>query len=579
MTLGIWTASGDAGWADDLAVLRDLGGVPVGSEGALSTLSSQLVTLMPVGSRLLRAGLLGVVALSCCAWLFYGLLRDLLDTHEAFALNPLLALIGCQLWATDPDTLAGVARIGGPAISLLVILAGLRVMRDLSDARAFSVLGALIALSAAESHAAGAVLAAAFGVRVLAAGRRLSPPFLHAWLAGLCAMFAVCCGWRWLRPLAAPGALDLGFDTPPGLLETQEASMDGVLAFAQGLSDLWLTRLGVVTLFLGLAGAVWASLRSAELRRAIAPWGFIAALGGSLPLPIFASRPEWLALLGLASSLGVVAFVPVALRATVGWLWSCRLPFARPASVLVLTFAITAVLQHVDEQTLEEPAPALAAESWTEEALGKLPPRSLVLVQTPALALRLMAARVLWGERPDVLLVPAPFLSSGAFMERLLAAEPELSPLLRQLTVHGVADEYSLCQLADLRPVMVELDPAWETRLLEHLRPEPMWLAFSPHALGRSERREGMALSHAAFRHVWHAEPGKDPSTRRALAASASHQAVLLAALGDRKDALRLLRIARRFDPEDPLALELGVRLEQTSRGRIAINDLFGPVK
>jgi hypothetical protein len=579
LVLGVWTASGDAGWADDLAVLRDLGGVPVGSEGVLSTVSSQLIRLMPVGGQLLRASLLGVIALSACAWLSYGLIRDLLDTHEPFALNPLLALIGSQLWATDPETLADASRLGGPAIPLLVMLAGLHAMRELSDARAFSLVGVLIALAAAENHAAGVVLGVAFGVRVLCAGRRLRPSFVHAWLAGLCGTLALCCGWRVLRPFAALGDIDLGFDTPLALVAPKEAPLDGVLAFTEALSDLWLARLGVVTLLLALAGAVWVSLRSSELRRAVAPWSFIAALGGSLPLSIFASRPQWLELLALASSLGVVVFVPLALRASVGWLWSCRLPFARPASVLAITFAVTVVLQHVDELTLAEPVLPLAAESWTEEALGNVPPRSLVLVQTPALALRLMAARVLRGERPDVIVVPAPFLSSGAFMERLLALEPELSPLLRQLTVHGVADEYSLSRLSDLRPLFVELDAAWDTRLLEHLRPEAMWFSFSPHALGASERREGMARSHAALQRVWHAAPSKDPMTRRALAASASQQAVLLAALGDRRDALRSLRIVSRLEPQDPLVLELGSRIDQTLRGRVAINDLLGSAK
>lgn len=579
LILGIWSANGHAGWLDDLAVLRDLGGVPVGSEGVLSTVSTQLITLLPVGGQSLRASLIGVVALSACSWLFYGLLRDFLDAHEPFGQSPLLALIGCQLWATDPDTLADATRMGSPAVALLVILAGLRAMRDLSDARAVSLLGALIALAAAESHAAGVMLAAAFGAAVLASRGRLSPACLHAWLGGLCTMSVLCCGWRVLGPLAVPGDVDLGFETPPGLVASKEVTVDGAFAFAQGLSELWLARLGVVTLLLGLAGAAWALLRSAELRRAVAPWALIAALGGLLPLSIFASRPQWLALFSLASSLSIILFVPLALRAGVGWLWSCRLPFARPAGVLAITFAITLVLSHVDELTCAEPTPALAAESWTEEALGKLPPRSLLLVRTPALAMRLMAARVLSGERPDVVVVPAPFLSSGAYMERLLTLEPELSPLLRQLTVHGVADEYSLCRLADLRPVFVELDPAWDTRLLEHLRPEPTWLGFSPHALGASERQEGMARSYAAIRRLRQANPGKDPTTSRALASSASDQAVLLAALGDRGDARRLLRVVRRLEPADPLALELGARLDQTSRGRVAINHLLEPAK
>lgn len=574
LILGIWTATSDSAWAGDLSVLRDLGGLPVGSEGLLSTLATQLVTSVPVGGRLLRAGLLGVIALAACGWLSYGLIRDLLDAHEPFALNPLLALIGCQLWAIDPDTLGETSRIGGPALALLIILASLRSMRDLSDARVFPLLGALTALGAAENHAAGVVLALTFGVRVMAAGRRLKPVLLHGWLTGLFATTAVCWGWRASRPWLTRGEIDLGFAAPARLV-IEEVPVDGIVAWVQRLPELWLERLGPVTLCLALAGFVWVLLRSAELRRAMAPWLFMAGLAGLLPLAPITAHAPWLALLALSSTLGIAPFVALALVVAVRGLWACRLPFARPASVLAVSFALTLVLQHLDELAPAEAASALAAESWTEEAFGTLPPRSLILVQTPAVALRLLAARVLDGARPDIVIVPAPFLSSGAFMEQLLGREPELSPLLRQLTVHGLADEYSLSGLADVRPVFVELDPRWDARLLEHLRPEPMWLGFAPHALGAAERRAGVERSQAALRRMWRARARLDAATKNVVAASARDQAALLAALGARKDARRLLRVALRLNPAEPLARDLAARLDQARRGRVAIQDLL----
>lgn len=574
LVLGVWGASGEPTWADDLALMRDLGGVPVGSDGVLSTAASQLIALLPVGGRLLRASWLGAVALAACGWLFYELLRDLLDAHEPFGLNPLLALLGCQLWVLDPQTLLAASRVGGPALALLVMLCCLRVTRDLSDARAFPLAGGLIALCAAENHAAGAILALAFSVRVFSAGDRLKPAQLHAWLGGFFSVAAVCASWRALRAFSLGAGLDLGFTEPAGLALGESAAADGVASFARSWLLLWRGRIDLVPLALAFVGGGWALSRGPELRRAVAPFGIFAAAGGFVPLLTPSSDASWPPLLGLASSLGVLAFVPLSLRAGVGWLWSCRLPLARPAGVLAVTFAVTIVLRHLDEVDPGEPLPAVATHAWTEEALEKLPPRSLVLVRSPVLALRLLAARALRGERPDVIVVPVPFLASGPLMLQLLRLEPDLSPLLRQLSIHGLADEYSLCRLADVRPVFVELDREWDIRLLEHLRPEPIWLGFSAHALGASERDEGVARSHAALRRVWRAPSQDDPRTRRVLADGASDQAALLAALGERRDARWLLRLARRLAPADPLARGLRERLLRTRRGRVAISDL-----
>jgi hypothetical protein len=272
-----------------------------------------------------------------------------------------------------------------------------------------------------------------------------------------------------------------------------------------------------------------------------------------------------------------VAFLPVALQALVRVLWSSRLPFARPASVLSVTFAVTLVLQRLDERSPADRTPALGAELLTEEAYGKLPTGSVALVQSPALVFRLLAARVLQGHRVDVVLVPVSPLYRASLTRELLRSEPELAALLRQLAVHGFADEYSLCRLADARPLFLELDPHWDGRLLQHLRPDAMWLGFSPHALGVSDRRSGVERSRAALRRILmplEAEGSMDDVTRRVLAELTGQQAMTLAALGDREDATKLLRILRRISDDNPLVVQLGARLGGTERGRVAINDL-----
>jgi hypothetical protein len=232
---------------------------------------------------------------------------------------------------------------------------------------------------------------------------------------------------------------------------------------------------------------------------------------------------------------------------------------------------------------------------WADEALGRLPANSVLVLQNPALAYRLLASRTLHGTRPDVILVPTGLLSASSLTAGLLAAAPSASPLLRQLWVNGAADEYSLSRLADERPVLVELDASWDLRLLEHLRADGLWLRFSAAPSGASERRTAAPQGRVAARRVLEVtgiggagiggaggegevrlgvSPALDDGTRRALGDALAQQAMSLAAVAERELARRPLAMARRIDPHNPLAAELAARLAGPELGRVAISDL-----
>jgi hypothetical protein len=577
----LWCASGRPIWQEDLAIVRDLGFVPIGSEGVLSTVLSQLGALAPVGGRLFRASLIGVLALAFCSRLLFVSLREVLDAEAPFGSNPLLALLATQLWALDPATQAAAARIGGPALPLLLIAIGLQLSaRMLSDARALPLSGVLLALTAGESHVAGAVLGLILLSRVVMERGRLAAAALPGFGLGLSAGLGLCGLARGLRSLSPNAWLDLGWTVPPGLDggSAEAAPLTSVLELARQMLALWMERLGAPAALLALAGASWAWFRPG-LRRVLLPWALLAIGAGALePLGPELGLGGAGELFAMASSLGVVAFVPLLLQALVRWSWSCSLPFARPAGVLALTFATTLVLQQLDEAGPSSSTRELGVELWTEEALGRLPPDSLLLVRSPALAMRLMSAQLSGGDRPDVAIVATSLIGRGSVTERLSRAAPELSPLLRQLTVNGFADEYSLCGVADARPLFVELDPNWDGRLLEHLRPDAMWLGFSPHALGVSDRHAGLLRSREALRRSVlpiEAHGAIDPATRRALVELVGQQALTVAALGDRQAAKRLLGMLRRVGPENQLADELGTRLRQSERGRPSVGDLI----
>jgi hypothetical protein len=581
LLLGLWSVSARPIWQEDLAIVRDLGFVPVGSEGILSTVLSQLCALAPVGGRTFRASLLGVMALATCSRLVFASLRELLDADAPFGPNPLLALLATQLWALDAGTQAAAARIGGPALPLVLILVGLRLSaRLVSDARALPLAGVLLALTAGESHVAGVVLGLILVARALTERGRLAAAALPGFGLGLLAGLSLCGLARGLRSLSPHTWVDLGWSHPRGLegVGPMSAPVTSVSELGQQLLALWTERLGAPAALLALTGASWAWFRPG-LRRALLPWGLLALGAGALaPLGAEIGLGRARELFVMCSSLGVVAFVPLLLQALVRWSWSCSLPFARPAGVLSLTFAMTLVLQQLDETGPASAARELGVELWTEEALGRLPPDSLLLVRSPALAFRLMSAQIAGGDRPDVAIVATALLGRGSVTERLNRAEPELSPLLRQLTVNGFADEYSLCGVADARPLFVELDPNWDLRLLEHLRPDAIWLGFSPHALGVSDRHAGLGRSREALRRSVlpiEAQGPIDASTRHALVELLGQQALTVAALGDREAAARLLAMLRRVGPENQLAAELATRLRQSERGRPSVGDLI----
>jgi hypothetical protein len=566
LAFGIWSLSGEPAWGDDVAIVRDLGFIPIGVEGSVSTLATQVLALLPLGARLLRANLVGVLALALASRMFFGALRALLERRASSPLDPALACFASSIWALTPAVQLEAGRPGGALPAVALVLATQRLATSAfasGDRGLLAATGLAWGAALAESHVAGASIGVWLFALALGAGRRQLARELWRLLATCGGVLVLAASLRWLRPYA--------ISLPP-LPELAAAEPASLLDLCRALLTKTSQELGVVPLALAACGALLAAV-SRGLRRQASVWALFAVLG-VLTTAWPAGKAS--AVLGVLSSLGVAAFFPIALQALVLWLWACRLPLSRPAAVLSVTFASTLVLSRADQLAGFRRVAASGAEVWTEQALGELPPQSLVLVQSPVLALRLLASRTLRGTRPDVTIVSGPLLSASALRNDAALAEPSLLPLLRELWVNGAADEYSLCRLADVRPVFTELDASWDRRLLEHLRPAGVWLGVSAHALGPSERREGAERSRGVLRHVLELAGGGDaldPETRGMLARGVANQAQLLAALGEEESAEPLLRAARRIDRYAPLRRELEARLVEPLRGRVAAGD------
>jgi hypothetical protein len=165
--------------------------------------------------------------------------------------------------------------------------------------------------------------------------------------------------------------------------------------------------------------------------------------------------------------------------------------------------------------------------------------------------------------------VPLALLGRGSVAADLVREEPAVAPLVRDVIMTGRASEFALAALSDARPLYVELDPEWDKRLLDHLRPTPLWLGFTPHTLGRSDRTSALSSEEGrrAFRRVLgvaKSVPGGDAATLSVLGARAREQAVVLAALGDRDSVRRVLGDLGRIEPRSAFATQIEERL----RGR-----------
>jgi hypothetical protein len=235
-------------------------------------------------------------------------------------------------------------------------------------------------------------------------------------------------------------------------------------------------------------------------------------------------------------------------------------------SVLLVVFQMTLACTAI-EDSKPTAGNAGANETWTDEALGRLPAKSLLLVRDPNMAWRAWAARIVRGERPDVVVVPLTLLGHPALLESLLQAEPNLAGLIRDINVNGSPTEHGLSQLADSRPLFVDLDPRWDARLLGHLVPEGMWLRYSSHPLGRSDRARALVKARQAtermIRAFKHGTDEANAPLRRLLGRRLQEQAVLLASLGDKESAKSSLDDLQRALPDDPLGLRLRDQLKQ----------------
>jgi hypothetical protein len=380
-----------------------------------------------------------------------------------------------------------------------------------------------------------------------------------------------------LRPLAPRAFADIGRALSASSLAALDVASSRTTALAA-----WMREVSLVSLGIAAAGAFLALFR-ARTRELFAPFALLLALDTILPAraagvlsadPLASFRTLAVASLAICSALGVSELVGLLLRA--------RVPFARSGAVLIVVFHVTLVALTSEEAGYAaDRGEQLAAEVWTDEALGRLEPRSAILVRSPAVAWRLWAARITRGERPDVVVIPIPLLNRGRVAASLLADERALEPLLRDFALSGEPSEFALSAAADVRPLHVELDRRWSKRLISHLTVDGIWLEYAPQPLGPSDRKLAANAQAAPVRRVLAAiteGSAPDVSTASVVADTFMGQASVLTMLSDYAAAQALVDRASALAPHDAALSSAKVRYAIGGiRRAMALHNPAGP--
>jgi hypothetical protein len=548
-------------WRDDLPVVRALGLIPSGSEGLVSTALTQLLALLPLGGRLLRAGWVSALGLALASAVAYRLVqRALTVSLPTPRLSPPLALAATLTAVLAPCWQLEGTLSGGVTVGVALALAAIWVaLGEHTPARQL-MLGALIGLTAIESHSAALALGVALGAQLLLSRRwpRLRPAL--ELLAGAVTPVALALLFTQIRPLSPHIELDLSGGIGTSSLVSVDAAAERTTALAA-----WLTDAGLLPCVLGLFGLALGLFRK-SVRALGAPFAALVAVDLGFPaskVGILAS--DTLAPVRLLSLIAIAAASALAVQAIATYLRRTRVPFAEPASALLVVFHFTlAFVAAEDSAYAADRRDQVAADSWTDEALDVLPPSALVLVRSEALAYRLWAAQIARGARTDLVVIPEPLLERGNVAALLLRQEPALAPLVREMALSGAPTEFSLSTLSDARPLFVEMDSRWSKRLRDHLGPRAFFPRFSAHPLGRSDRAQTLKEGAEGWQRALAlaTKPSaRDLATLAVMQAELRDRAQLLVDVNDPEPADLAVQSLLTIDPSDPVAATLRARL------------------
>ncbi len=255
-----------------------------------------------------------------------------------------------------------------------------------------------------------------------------------------------------------------------------ERMLDVVVSLVDGLSP--------VPVLLALAGA-YALLRTPGAVRVGYVWMTLVLFSflGRGWLGFVRSNPDALGYL-MPTMAGVAALAASLIGAAISVLTApAGASKDTPRPGLVVIAIVVAVLGLAQIQRNAESVSLRdfhATDDLDQLRIRSLPPRAIVILHAPQTVFRHFELRATEHVRPDVTVVPMPFLAYPGMIDALVAQAPELRRLIESYGLDGELSASELESLASRRPVMVELDVRVPLRLHETLLPDGLFHAIEP---------------------------------------------------------------------------------------------------
>jgi hypothetical protein len=591
-----WQVGPSGTWSNDHDTVRLLSGSAVDVSGILSFALAGIFRLIPIGTEIARAGLASAFGAAWFAWFAYQLTRHTLMRDGIRTGYACWLAVGSSLLVTLGSTVQQVATVpngstAAAAISLACVWLLMRFGDRLSategaesggeeQCQRLHQIGGLIALAWLESVTAG-LLSTTNALLLWALWRkRFTRPAVLALLSGLLAVL-FCLGLPWFLARRSLVAASIERSSIEGLLALRPFSglAGRFSAWKADLTTVWcgIAVIGLVLLLLGT-------------ERRSGGWAVVSSVVATALLPTDVCSATCRD--ATASMVGLAALSTAAAKGVwevVRWM-SRRRPSAAAlsATLSVLFLGVTVLARNEDPTLITDNYRSLGAEAWTDEALAVLPVHSMILARRQSIVDRLSAAQVSDGLRPDVLVVPLERATHRRIVTPLLAAEPALAAVLRDLAINGRPSENALSSLADSRPLFVEVDGNWDARLRDHLLALPFYHRVFSQTLGRSDRAPALQSGRSAVARILEATACNqapngacdnralgDTLTRSALDLRLREQLTLLLSVGDRQGFDSLLSDYEKAFTDSVWSKQLRQRIGPSSHGSVDVFDLL----
>lgn len=586
----VLSASGYAHWFDSgefVAVAADLGiSHPPGHP--LTALVASLANLLPLGPLAFRVALINAALVSIATMALFraavltlrqaGLTRC--ELYLPLAMAAAWWTAGCYAWwfqAVRPEVYALQGALLCLAVERLLTQEARWPTQDLAPLYQAAL---FMGLALANHHFLAILLfPAALPLTVRIIRSQGMQPIARATLF----LFAGLATYLYLpmRGLADP-YLNLGEPTSPQRFFWTISAQAFQKSLETEYQPLWerfgdvgialSTGLGVLVVIAGALGLYFMA-RVPGTRRFAWVWLSIVVVyvAGRALLGFVRSNPDALGYLMLgfgAVSVGAVTAVGIGI-VTVEQSLGRPTRFARP---LAITLAVLALMQFPITWSDASLAYFKDTEHFDESLRRDLPDHAVIFAHNPQTIFRFWGGEAEERDRPDLTLIPLPFLTYPGMIERYIEAEPELKPALRSYLLAGHLRAPELQTLAIERPVFVEMDVRVPLFLYRTLVPHGLFHRVVADGATYGDEQQG-AQRHAA---VWQrlyegiGDP-RDHETRSQLIWRHYVDALYFAGFGDRTSARRMVDAGLKLNPDAKELNELLQALNSPETGPLDV--------